>query len=260
MRLLYIGDIIGKPGRKIVSHYLDKLKDKYKIDLSIANGENAAGGFGITRKTGQALFDMGLDLLCSGNHIWDKKEAVKYLPEESRILRPANYPKGVPGLGTAIVDLSDGTKVGVLNLSGRVFMPSLDCPFQTADREIAELKKKTSIIIVDMHAEATSEKIAMGWYLDGKVSAIIGTHTHVQTADEKILPEGTAYITDVGMTGPIDSVIGMKKEIAIFRFKTFIPEKFSVAGGDTELNAVVVEIDSKSGHAKEIKRIRLTHS
>ena len=260
MRLLFIGDIIGKAGRKIVSQYLDNLRDKYKIDLCIANGENAAGGFGITRKVGQKLFDLGIDVISSGNHVWDKKEALEYLPKESRFLRPANYPSGVPGSGSTFFRSSDGICAGVLNLSGRVFMPNLNCPFETADREISELKKKTKIIIVDMHAEATSEKIAMGWNLDGRVSAVIGTHTHVQTADEKILPKGTAYITDAGMTGPIDSVIGMKKETAIFRFKTSIPDKFSVASGDTQLNAVVVEIDSKSGLAKEIKRIQLTSS
>ncbi|MDP6625988.1 MAG: TIGR00282 family metallophosphoesterase [Nitrospinota bacterium] len=260
MRLLFIGDIIGKAGRKILSEYLDNLLDKYKIDLCIANGENAAGGFGITHKIGQSLFNMGINVISSGNHIWDKKEALEYLPKENNLLRPANYPKGVPGSGSTLFRFSDGSYAGVLNLSGRVFMPNLDCPFQTADREIPELKKKAKFIIVDMHAEATSEKIAMGWYLDGKVSAIIGTHTHVQTADEKILPKGTAYITDAGMTGPVDSVIGMKKEIAIFRFKTSIPEKFSVASGDIQLNAVLVEMDSKSGLAKEIKRIQLTSS
>tara|TARA_B100000315_G_scaffold210427_1_gene206693 strand:+ start:11685 stop:12467 length:783 start_codon:yes stop_codon:yes gene_type:complete len=260
MRLLFIGDIIGKPGRIILSQYLDNLINKYKIDLCIANGENAAGGFGITRKVGESLFDMGINVMSSGNHIWDKKEALEYLPKESRFLRPANYPKGAPGSGSTLFRFSDGTYAGILNLAGRVFMPNLDCPFQTADREIPELKKKAKFIIVDMHAEATSEKIAMGWYLDGRVSAIIGSHTHVQTADEKILPKGTAYITDSGMTGPIDSVIGMKKETAIFRFKTSIPQKFSVASGDTQLNGVVVEIDSKSGLAKEIKRIQLTSS
>lgn len=259
MRVLFIGDIIGKPGRIILSECLSNLIDKYKIDLCIANGENAAGGFGITRKVGESLFNMGINVMSSGNHIWDKKEALEYLPKESRFLRPANYPRAAPGSGSTFFQSSEGICVGILNLSGRVFMPNLDCPFETADREILELKKKAKIIIVDMHAEATSEKIAMGWYLDGIVSAVIGTHTHVQTADEKILPKGTAYITDVGMTGPINSVIGMKKETAIFRFKTSIPEKFSVASGDTQLNAAVVEIDSKSGLAKEIKRIQLTY-
>lgn len=260
MKVLYIGDIIGKAGRKIVSEYLNKLIDKYKIDLCIANGENAAGGFGITRKVGQALFDMGIDVLCSGNHIWDKKEALGYLPKEKRILRPANYPKGVPGSGSILYPFSNGTNVGILNLSGRVFMQPLDCPFEAANKEISILKEHTNIIIVDMHAEATSEKIAMSWYLDGRVSAVIGTHTHVQTADERILPNGTAYITDVGMTGPIDSVIGMKKEIAIYRFTTALPKKFEVAAGDVQLNAVVAEIDSKTGLAKEIKRIQIVSS
>lgn len=260
MRLLFIGDIIGKAGRKIVSQFLDKLKDRYKINLVIANGENAAGGFGITRKVGQSLFNMGIHVISSGNHVWDKKEVMEYLPTESRLIRPANYPRGVPGSGSILFQLSDKTRVGILNLSGRVFMDNLNCPFETADSEISVLKEKTNIIIVDMHAEATSEKITMSWYLDGRVSAVIGTHTHVQTADERIFPKGTAYITDVGMTGPIDSVIGMEKEIAIYRFTTCLPKKFAVAPGDVQLNAVVVEIDSKTGLAKEIKRIQLTSS
>lgn len=260
MRLLFIGDIIGKAGRKIVSQFLDKLKDRYKIDLVIANGENAAGGFGITRKVGQSLFGMGIHVVSSGNHVWDKKEVMEYLPTENRLIRPANYPKGVPGSGSILFRLPDKTCAGILNLSGRVFMDNLNCPFETADSEISVLKEKTNIIIVDMHAEATSEKIAMSWYLDGKVSAVLGTHTHVQTADERILPKGTAYITDVGMTGPMNSVIGMEKEIAIYRFTTSLPKKFAVACGDVQLNAVVVEIDSKSGLAKEIKRVQLTSS
>ncbi len=258
MKILFIGDIIGKAGRRIVSEFIDKLKDRYKIDLLIANGENAAGGFGITRKVGQSLFDMGIHVISSGNHVWDKKEAMEYLPTENRIIRPANYPNGAPGVGSTLFKLPDGTQAGILNLSGRVFMNSLDCPFKTADREISALKEQTKTIIVDMHGEATSEKIAMGWYLDGRVSAVLGTHTHVQTADEKILPKGTAYITDVGMTGPIDSVIGMEKETAIYRFTTSLPKKFAVAAGDVQLNGVVVDIDSKSGQAKEIKRIQLT--
>lgn len=260
MKILFIGDIIGKPGRKILLKYLGKLIDQYKINLCIANGENAAGGFGITRKVGQSLLDMGIDVISSGNHVWDKKEALEYIPQEEKLLRPANYPQKAPGSGSYLFPLENGNYAGVLNIAGRVFMGNLDCPFETADREILKLKKQTNVIIVDMHAEATSEKIAMGWYLDGRVSAVVGTHTHVQTADEKVLPGGTAYITDVGMTGPVDSVIGMDKEAAIYRFTTSIPKKFSVAGGDVQLNAVVVEIDSKSGFAREIKRIQLTCS
>ncbi len=260
MNLLFIGDIIGKAGRTMVSQNLSKLKEDYKINLCIANGENAAGGFGITRNVGQSLFDMGINVVSSGNHIWDKKEALDYLPQENRLLRPANYPKGAPGLGSTIFHFPDGTCVGILNLSGRVFMDNLDCPFEIADREVSRLKEHTNMIIVDMHAEATSEKIALSWYLDGRVSAVIGTHTHVQTADEKILPKGSAYVTDVGMTGPADSVIGMSKEIAIYRFTTSLPKKFSVASGAVQLNAVVVEIDSKSGYAKQITRIQFTSS
>lgn len=260
MKFLFIGDIVGKPGRKILFKYLGKLIDQYKINLCIANGENAAGGFGITRKVGQSLFDMGIDVISSGNHIWDKKEALEYIPQEEKLLRPANYPHRAPGSGSYLFQLENGNYAGVLNIAGRVFMGNLDCPFEAADREILKLKKQTNVIIVDMHAEATSEKIALGWYLDGRVSAVVGTHTHVQTADERVLPGGTAYLTDVGMTGPVDSVIGMDKEAAIYRFTTSLPKKFSVAGGDVQLNAVVVEIDSKSGFAREIKRIQLTCS
>jgi metallophosphoesterase (TIGR00282 family) len=202
MKVLFIGDIVGKSGRTAVKAFLPKFIERYKIDFVLANGENAAGGFGITEKVAAEIFSLGVHILTSGNHIWDKKEAIPYLYKESRILRPINYPPGVPGYGSFIHTTQDGVKVAVLNVSGRVFMSNMDCPFRASEEEIKKIKELTNIIIVDFHAEATSEKMAYGYFLDGKVSAVIGTHTHVQTADEKILPGGTAYITDVGMTGP----------------------------------------------------------
>ncbi len=269
MKVLLIGDIVGKVGRRVLSNVLFKVVDQMKIDFSIANCENAAGGFGITREIANEIFNCGIDVLTSGNHIWDKKETVQFIDEDRRILRPANYPEeGVPGSGSGIFETRTGIKICVMNLSGRVFMDSLDCPFKVADREIARLKSSSrnsseqhngiKVTIVDMHAEATSEKIAMGWYLDGRVSAVIGTHTHVQTADEKILPGGTAYITDVGMTGPSNSVIGIRKELALEKFLTKMPRKFEMAGGEGQFNGVVVDIDENSGQAKGIKRLQLT--
>ncbi|MCK5139607.1 MAG: TIGR00282 family metallophosphoesterase, partial [Thermodesulfovibrionia bacterium] len=212
MKVLFVGDIVGEPGRKALRQGLPKLVEKLKIDFIIANAENAAGGFGITKPIGEELFAYGIDVLTSGNHIWDKKEAITYIPQEHRLLRPANYPERVPGKGSIVTSTDTGEKIAVLNISGRVFMRQIDCPFSVSEREIQKLKEQTGIIVVDFHGEATSEKLAFGWFLDGKVSAVIGTHTHVQTADETILPKGTAYITDVGMTGPVNSVIGIKKE------------------------------------------------
>lgn len=260
MKILFIGDIVGKPGRKAVKEGLPGLINKLKTDFVIANVENAAGGFGITKSVGEELLSLGIDVLTSGNHIWDKKEAVTYIPKENRLLRPANYPADVPGAGSIVVNASDGRKVAVLNLSGRVFMQPLDCPFQAAKRAIPLLKEQTNIIIVDFHAEATSEKSAIGWFLDGEVSAVIGTHTHVQTADEKILPKGTAFITDAGMTGPVDSVIGVKKEMIIHKFLTHIPTRFETAGGESILSCVVVDINSKTGMSTKIQRIQLPFS
>ncbi len=264
MKILLVGDIVGKVGRRVLSNVLFRVIDQMKVDFTIVNCENAAGGFGITRETVSEIFKCGVNVLTSGNHIWDKKETLQFIVEDDRILRPANYPEGVPGSGSGIFETNAGIKIGVLNLSGRVFMDSLDCPFKAADREISKIKASfpsssgRQIIIVDMHAEATSEKISMGWYLDGRVSAVIGTHTHVQTADEKILPNGTAYITDVGMTGPINSVIGIKKELALQKFLTKIPKKFEMAGGEGQFNGVIVEIEESSGIAKGIKRLQLT--
>ena len=255
VKILFIGDIIGKPGREALSRELHRLVDRHRVDLVIANGENAAGGFGLTAETAQELFKCGVQMLTSGNHIWDKKDALEYIKREERIVRPANYPEGTPGRGATIVRTPGGVKVGILNLEGRVFMNNLDCPFRCADREIAKLKEETPIIFVDFHAEATSEKVSLGWHLDGRVSAVIGTHTHVQTADERILTAGTAYLTDAGMTGSFDSVIGVRKEDAIEKFITQRPAKFEVAKKDIRINAVVIEIDEKSGLALSIERI-----
>ncbi|MFH2012306.1 MAG: TIGR00282 family metallophosphoesterase [Pseudomonadota bacterium] len=257
MRILFIGDIIGKPGRRAVYGLLDSIKDSYNVDLVVANAENASGGFGITLKITRELLDSGIDLLTSGNHIWDKKEIVEWFSEEKYLLRPANYPTVNPGAGSNIIETPLGEKVGVLNVLGRVFMNNLDCPFKIATEEIEKIKEKTEIILVDIHAEATSEKVAMGWFLDGKVSAVIGTHTHIQTADEKILPKGTAYITDVGMTGAMDSVIGIEKEIVIERFLTQRHQRFKIAKRDVQLNAVLIDIDPQTGKSNNIKRLKM---
>jgi metallophosphoesterase (TIGR00282 family) len=258
IKILFIGDIVGKPGRQALSRELDRLVDRHSVDLVIANGENAAGGFGLTTDIARELFDLGVHCLTSGNHIWDKKEQVPLVLADRRILRPANYPEGVPGVGSAVFTTPGGVKVGVLNLGGRVFMKYLECPFRTADREIEQLRKETPIIFVDFHAEATSEKAALGWYLDGRASCVVGTHTHVQTADERILTQGTAFMSDAGMTGSFDSVIGMGKEETIRKFLTQLPTKFEVPKKDIRLNAVVVGIDEKSGRALSIERIAVS--
>jgi len=256
MKILFIGDIVGKPGREAIGALLPGLKKKYKIDLSIANAENAAGGSGLTPKIAEELFGFGLDLLTSGDHIWKRKEILETLDAEMRILRPANYPKGSPGRGYGVIKAKKAAPVGVINLAGRVFMSSLDCPFKRAQEAIEELKNQTQVILVDIHAEATSEKIALGWFLDGTVSAVLGTHTHVQTADEKVLPGGTAYITDLGMSGPYDSVIGRKKEQILTRFITQMPVRFEMAQDDVQLHGVVLDIDEKTGKARSIERIQ----
>ena len=255
MRILFIGDIFGRPGRELVRRGLAAIVDEHQIDLVIANAENAAAGFGITREIGDQLLGYGVDVMTSGNHIWDKKEALDYIGAESRLLRPANYPAGVPGNGSYLARTSDGRTVGVLNLMGRVFMLNIDDPFACALREIETLRQRTRVIVVDFHAEATSEKIAMGWYLDGKVTAVVGTHTHVQTADERILPKGTAYLTDVGMTGPHDSIIGVEIQPALGRFLTGLPARFEPATANPRLHAVIVEADDKSGVATDIERV-----
>lgn len=250
---LFLGDIIGRPGRRALKKFLPVLLEKYSPSLVVANGENAAGGIGITSDICRQLLAQ-VDVLTSGNHIWDKRDAVEYLDQEPRLLRPANYPSPNPGKGVYAFETKEGFHVAILNLQGRVFMEPIDCPFRSADRELELLKGKKPITIVDFHAEATSEKQAMGWYLDGRVSAVIGTHTHVPTADEKILPKGTAFITDVGMVGGYESVIGMKKEQAIQRFLTSRPHRFEPAKQGLMSSSVFVEVDLHSGKAVSMKK------
>src|SRR2546430_7528254 len=255
MKILVIGDIVGKPGRELVRRGLRGLIDFHSIDFVIANAENMAAGFGITRDLGDALLEWGVDVMTSGNHIWDKKEAIEYIGAEPRLLRPANYPAGVPGRGGYVARSGDGRAVGVINVMGRVFMLTIDDPFAVVLREIEAMRQRTPVIFVDFHAEATSEKIAMGWHLDGKIAALVGTHTHVQTADERILPKGTAYLTDVGMTGPHDSVVGVEIEAALGRFLTGLPARFETATGNPRLHAVVVEANEQTGLATDIERL-----
>lgn len=257
MKVLFIGDIIGKAGRRALREGLSGLVDRFNIDFVIANVENAAGGFGITEEVCEEILSMGVNVMTSGNHIWDKKESIQYIMKERRLLRPANYPDGVPGYSSIVTETNTGEKIAILNISGRVFMQPLDCPFRTALSDIPSLKKETNVIIIDFHAEATSEKSAFAWFLDGEVSAVIGTHTHVQTADERILPNGTAFITDVGMTGPINSVIGIKKDLIINRFLTQVPIKFETAKGPSLISCVVINIDSDTGRAQDIKRLQI---
>lgn len=255
MRIMLIGDIVGEPGRELVARELSSLRRRHKVQCVIANGENAAGGNGLTLPVVQGLFAAGVDVITSGNHIWDKREVLDFIDQDERIVRPANYPPGSPGRGSTVISIGgSGDQVGILNLSGRVFMQELDCPFRTLDMELARLPQEVKIIIVDFHAEATSEKVAMGWYADGKVSAVLGTHTHVQTADERVLPKGTAYISDVGMTGPRDSVLGVRTDLILHRFLIQRPVKFELARGPLLLNAVVVEVDHH-GRAQGIERI-----
>ncbi len=257
MKILYIGDIMGEPGRRAVGRMVPRVVSQRQVDVVIGNGENVAGGFGITPELAEELFEMGLSVITTGNHAWDKKEILDYFPREPRLLRPANYPVGVPGNGSYVVETPGGEKLGVLQLMGRAYMPTLDCPFQVAKREVAKLKREAAAVLVDMHAEATSEKMAMGHYLDGDVIAVVGTHTHVQTADEQILPKGTAYLTDIGMTGPLHGVIGVKKELAIEKFLTGMPKRFEVASGPTVFCAVLIEVDAQLGKAIAIERIRV---
>jgi hypothetical protein len=255
MRLLFIGDIVGRPGRDLTRRGVGPLVARHGIDLVIANAENAAAGTGITREIGDQLLDAGVDVMTSGNHIWAKREAIDYIGAEPRLLRPANYPAGVPGRGSYVARTRDGRSVGVINVMGRVFMPSLDDPFAVVLREIEALQTRCRVIFVDFHAEATSEKMAMAWHLDGKVTAVIGTHTHVQTADERVLPGGTAYLTDVGMTGPHDSIIGVEIEPALARFLNGMPTRFEPATGNPRLNAVIVDADDATGRAVSIERV-----
>jgi len=255
MRILFIGDIVGRPGRQLVKTGLAGLISRHGVDFVIANAENAAAGAGITREIGDELLDLGVEVMTSGNHLWDKREVFSYIGTEPRLLRPANFPAGAPGNGSYLARTRDGMSVGVINVMGRVFMTPLDDPFAVVLREIEALRQRARILFVDFHAEATSEKIAMGWHLDGKVAAVVGTHTHVQTADERILPKGTAYLTDVGMTGPHDSIIGVEVEPSLNRFLTALPQRFEVASGNARLNAVVVEADETTGLATDIERL-----
>ena len=256
MNILFIGDTCARAGRTIVHQHLKSIQEEREVDLTILNCENAAAGFGVTPKIADELFGWGVDVLTSGNHIWDKKEILPYLDSQALLLRPANYPPGNPGRGCVVAKTQRGENVAVLNIQGRVFMPSIDDPFRTADAELSALPSDVRVIIVDIHAEATAEKVAMGWYLDGKVSAVLGTHTHIPTADETILPAGTAYQTDVGMTGPFDSVIGVMTKEVLERFLQQRPVRFEPATGDARLNAALIDIDSETGKARSIERIQ----
>ena len=255
IRLLFIGDIVGRPGRDLVRRGVGALREYHQVDLVIANAENAAAGFGITRELGEQILDAGVDVMTSGNHIWDKKEAIDYIGIEPRLLRPLNFPAGVPGNGSYVARTESGIPVGVINAMGRVFMLNIDDPFSGLLREIDKVRQRARVVFVDFHAEATSEKVAMGWHLDGRVTAMVGTHTHVQTADERILPKGTAYLTDVGMSGPHDSVIGVDVNAALGRFLNAMPTRFETASGNPRLNGVIIEADEVTGLATDIERI-----
>jgi 2',3'-cyclic-nucleotide 2'-phosphodiesterase len=263
LRILFIGDIFGRPGRNSVREHMPALMRQHAVDLCIANGENAAGGFGLTPQIAEDFFDLGIDVITTGNHVWDKRELTDYFnaaidepfSPARRVLRPANYPAGTPGTGVYEGSTRSGTAYAVINLQGRVFMPSIDDPFRVADRLLSQIAAK--IIFVDFHAEATSEKVALGWYLDGRVTAVIGTHTHIPTADTRVLPGGTAYQTDVGMTGPYDSVIGVQKEQILQRFLTSLPARFEAAVNDVRFCAVLIDCDEQTGHARSIERIIL---
>ena len=258
MNILFIGDIFAKPGRELVRRALPALVEHREIDFVIANVENSAAGFGVTGDIADAILGYGVDVMTSGNHIWDKKEVLEYIPRQTRLLRPANFPAGVPGRGAYFGRTRTGEPVGVLNIMGRVFMTPLDDPFAVAVRELDALRARARIVIVDFHAEATSEKVAMGWHLDGKATAVLGTHTHVQTADERVLPRGTAYLTDVGMTGPHDSIIGVATEAALSRFLTSMPAKFEAAAGVARLNAAIITADPATGKATHIERLNMS--
>jgi metallophosphoesterase (TIGR00282 family) len=257
MRILFIGDIFVQPGRRIAKEALPDLRAEVQPDLVLANGENAAAGFGITPALVEELLDLDIAVLTSGNHIWDKKEIYPYLREQvnGRLLRPANYPPGTPGRGLYVGKTAAGIGYAVMNLQGRVFMPALDCPFRKADELLGSIPEDVKIRIVDFHAEATSEKQALGWYLDGRVTAVLGTHTHVPTADEMVLPQGTAYLTDLGMTGPYESIIGMERQTVIQKFLDQLPTRFEVAKGDVRLSAALLDVDPESGRALSISRV-----
>jgi metallophosphoesterase (TIGR00282 family) len=256
MKILFLGDVVGKPGRLAVRSVLPRLITEEGLAFVVANCENVAGGVGVDARTAAELYEAGVDVLTSGNHVWRHREIAEYIEQQPSLLRPANFPPGVPGRGWVLRETAAGHRVAVVNLIGRVFMDSVDCPFQSAEHLIAEVAKHTPIVVVDMHGEATSEKSAMGWMLAGRVTAVLGSHTHVQTADERILPGGTAYLTDAGMCGPIDSIIGVRREQVIARFLTHMPTKFDVAGGPAIVQGAIVEIDPGSGRAVGIRRVQ----
>ena len=258
MKVLIAGDVVGKPGRNIVRDGLAHLRRKEDFDVIVVNIENAAAGFGVTPDIASKLFDAGADVLTTGNHIWDKKEIIPYLDREPRLLRPINYPPACEGTGSYIVTTASGVDVAVVNVQGRVFMPIIDCPFRAMDRELEALANKTKLIVVDLHAETTSEKMAMASYLDGRVSAVVGTHTHVPTADERIMPKGTAYMTDLGMCGAYDSVIGIEPATSLPRFLKGVPTKFEVAKRNPWMCGAVIEVDEATGLATDIRRLKLT--
>lgn len=255
IKILFIGDIFGKPGRRVITDLLPDLKKELNLDVVIANGENLAGGFGITEKTAMHMFKVGIDAFTSGNHLWDNKDGMEFIETNQKILKPANYPPGTPGNDFYLFEIRAGLKIGILNLMGRTFTINIDCPFRTAKKYINKIKRYTEIIIVDFHAEATAEKKALGWFLDGNVSAVLGTHTHVQTTDARILNNGTAYITDAGMTGSQDSVIGLRISDAIQRMIRPIPNRFHAAKENLQLQGVIIEIDEKSYKATKIERL-----
>ena len=256
MKLLFIGDIVGRPGRDLVRRHVRALAASCRADLVIANGENAAGGAGITRENMYEILTAGVDVITTGNHVWDKRETLEFIGNEPRLIRPANYPAGTPGAGSCVVDASNGVRVGVINAMGRLFMQAIDDPFRAADREIARVQDDgAQVIVIDFHAETTSEKLAFCYYVDGKVAAVIGTHTHVQTADERVLAGGTACLTDAGMTGPHDGVIGMDKDAVIARFVSGLPARFETAGGDPRLNGALITVDPGTGRATAIERV-----
>lgn len=261
MKLLFIGDVMGEPGLRVVRTQVPRLREQHSLDLVIANAENVAGGNGVTRETAEILFDAGVDVLTNGNHAWDKREALDYIRTEPRLLRPYNYPNGTPGAGWFVATAANGDKIGILNLLGTTFMePKLSCAFRSADQALERKPQDVKLVFVDMHAETTSEKMALGWYLDGRVSAVIGTHTHVPTADERILPHGTGFLTDVGMTGCYDSVIGLKVEQSLERFVRKLPARFEVAEGKSSLCAVLLDLDETSGRCRHIERVRIDES
>jgi metallophosphoesterase (TIGR00282 family) len=260
MRILFVGDIFGKPGREIARRAIPALVQRDAIDFVIANVENSAAGFGVTGDIADAILSYGVDVMTTGNHVWDKKEVLDYIPRQPKLLRPANFPAGAPGRGSYVGRTRTGEPIGVLNLMGRIFMAPLDDPFALALKEVENLRARARIVFVDFHAEATSEKVAMGWHLDGRVTAVAGTHTHVQTADDRVLPKGTAYITDAGMTGPHDSIIGVTIDAALGRFVSALPSKFEAATGGARLNAVIVTADPSTGKATSIERVNLSAS